>query len=202
MISTAFNDGFGFDFDNFREWDLVENEDLRRWMKHHEDLVASDPFRTISGCILAHGRIIGAIKRKTMGYSSHRTAGDRVKQYVSATYSDYFTSHAFEAVVNEFQQFQEEVERRFHHLEMELVTVGVGMPVMETRRFLQSSEGVLIADYGGGRMDIAITGLGHSGQEVERATFMLNYLSRPIHLVKEGYPGVLDEIKLELPQQP
>jgi hypothetical protein len=199
MLATTFQDAFNFDFENFREWDLVSNEDLRRWLQHYEDqLRGGNPVACIAGCVVAYGRIVYAVREKTARYPHRRDSGNMVKRYLSADFSDYLTSEAFGAVAAEFEDLQKDVEERLDLLESELVALGVGMPVMDTRRFISSYDGVHVANFGGGKLEVVTTGVTAHEKYVERAAYMLNYLSRLIRLIEEGHPGALDDLKLKL----
>ncbi len=80
-------------------------------------------------------------------------------------------------------------------LEDEVVTIGIGMPLMDTRRFQQIGSEVSVSVSVGGDMTLRI----RVSQHDEGARFMLNYLSRLVRLVDEAYPGVLEEVQVKKP---
>lgn len=183
MLANTFQDAYSLDFDNFRDWDLIANEDLRRWLKESEDFLSEGNAEAcIVGCILAHRWIIEAIRKQT---KPSRTR--------SALRYDLRGSGAARAL----QKVREELTTDIELLENEVVAIGVGLPVMDTRRFLQLTKvtGVFHAEAGN------IEVVGDSDPRAKGpivASSMLKYLVRPINLVEDGYPGVLNTIKVKI----
>jgi hypothetical protein len=130
MLATTFQGAFGFDFENFREWDLIENEDLRRWLKESEDFLTEGNVEAcIVGCILAHKLILEAIRKQTRDERSR----------ISVSY-DLRGSRVSEAIVKIAKKLSQDIE----HLENEVVAIRIGLPVMDTRRFLQLTKVTLV----------------------------------------------------------
>jgi hypothetical protein len=183
MLATTFQDAFGFDFENFREWDLIENEDLRRWLKESEDFLSEGNVEAcIVGCILAHQWIVGAIRSQTKASRARGSLGYDLRGSV---------------VEKAIQKVRKELIEDIQLLENEVVTIGVGLPVMDTRRFLQLTKITHVFIAVAGNIQVALTGDPRVKDSVT-ANYMLEYLVRLINLVEDGYPGVLNTIKVKI----
>ncbi len=183
MLAVTFQDAFDLDFENFREWDLIGNEDLRRWLKESEDFLSEGNVTAcIVGCKLAHQWIMEAIRKQTKYTRSPNSLSFGLR------------GHPLAQVISDlYKGLMEDIVL----LDNEVVSIGVGLPVLETRRFLQLTRitHVFIAQAG----NISIGGTGDTrGKDPAVANYMLEYLSRLINLVEDGYPGVLNTIKVKI----
>ena len=98
------------------------------------------------------------------------------------------------------EQFRKEILAEIEFLEDEVVTVGVGMPLMDTRRFQKIGSEVPVSTSISGDMTLRTRPSQNEHQETAQgARFMLNYLSRLVRLVDEAYPGVLEAIQVNKP---
>jgi hypothetical protein len=85
-------------------------------------------------------------------------------------------------------------------LEDELVTIGIGIPLLETRRFQAIADDVMKPIYGRGLFaDSKSQSLDESPEIAEGAQFMLNYLSRLVRLIQTSYPEVVQQMKVQTP---
>lgn len=183
MVGTTFQEAFALDFENFREWDFIENEDLRRWLRESEDfLEEGNALACIVGCIVAYGWVIDAVRKQTKLGRMRRSIGHEIR------------GTTFAKALNEVRK---ELLEDIRLLENEVVAIGVGLPVMDTRRFLKFTRviGVFLAEAG----NISVARHGHSlDNDPTVANFMLEYLARLIQLVADGYPDVLNTISVKL----
>jgi len=213
MLCGAFASAYGQDFRSFRLWDLVPNESLRRLLKESEiAFEKGHPDICIAGCNLAHKLIISAIRQHTKlrrfripspftRSSSGSTSfppglpAEAVRQLRSAA------RQVDDAIRTGVSKFRREILEEIDYLEDEVVTIGVGMPLMDTRQFVKVGQEVIPGPfYGDGTFDIFRHGAITNDEELQRgARFMLNYLSRLLRLVDESYPDVLCEIELKTP---
>lgn len=183
MIASVFQDAFGLDFDRFREWDLIGCEDLRRWLKESEDLLAEGNVPAcIVGCTMAHRWIMEAIREQT----KHR------RMRYSLSYEGRRSP-----VARDLQEIRKELLEDILLMENEVVAIGIGLPVMETRRFLQSTRIINASIAIAGNLSIRYKGDPRE-KDREVANFMLGYMLRLIQLVEDGYPGVLNTIKIKI----
>jgi hypothetical protein len=183
MLTAAFRDAYELDFANFRIWDVIENDDLRRWLKESEDFLSEGNVKAcIVGCILAHQWIVKAIRQQTKESRARASISYELKG-----------SRAAEAL----QKIRKELIEDIELLENEMVAIGVGLPVMATRRFLRLTRVILvfIAEAG----NIQVRGKGDPQEnDPTVANYMLEYLVRLINLVEDGDPGVLNTIKVKI----
>lgn len=98
------------------------------------------------------------------------------------------------------EKFRSEIMNEIEFLEDEVVAIGVGLPLMDTRRFQRIGSLVYQA--------VGLEGTIHIQPQIspenfdearDGASFMLSYLSRLIRLLEEAYPGVLTSIQIALP---
>ena len=98
------------------------------------------------------------------------------------------------------EKFRSQIMHEIEFLEDEVVAIGVGLPLMDTRRFQKIGSLVF--------QSVALDETIHIQTQIEPenfdevrdgAAFMLSYLSRLIRLLEEAYPGVLTSVRITLP---
>jgi hypothetical protein len=94
--------------------------------------------------------------------------------------------------------------KEIEFLEDEVVAIGIGLPLMDTRRFQKAGTAASFSFWADGGLQINAT----SDQDAKStmaddAELMLNYLFRLLTLIDEAYPDVLDTVQIShsLPQQ-
>ncbi len=184
MLISVFEDVYGLSFESFKLWDLVSNIDLRNWLRDSEEaLKGGDIRRCIGACKRAHALIIGAVRNSTKPYR----------------FSGYTTLSLDKDISRGIGRFRREIIQEIEFLENEVVAIGVGLPLMDTRRFQKAGSSVLIFVSADGHMQSSSSVVSEDrGQMAKGAEFMLDYLSRLIRLLDEAYPGVLESIKIPL----
>jgi hypothetical protein len=85
-------------------------------------------------------------------------------------------------------------------LEDEMVTIGIGMPLMDTRRFQRIGNRLITPVGGTGFSTFADDEIKRNDEVIrEEAQFMLAYLSRLTRLISDAYTEVITGIKVEKP---
>lgn len=206
MLSSVFANVYGLEFSRFQIWDLVSNEDLRDWLRDCERaLMKGHPEVCIAGCNYAHELIIAAIRSFT---KLRRFRVSRVFSSPTARPSypsglPYQAIREIEGLAKKLdgeiksgvERFRAEIMKEIEFLEDEVVAIGVGLPLMDTRRFQKIGSMVHQFFFGDGEMQIRTEAPAKDIAEVrEGAEFMLGYLSRLVRLLDEAYPGVLAAI--------
>ncbi len=183
MLSNAFKDAYDLNFESFRLWDFVSNRDLQRWLKESEDFLSEGNVEAcIVGCKIAHQWILEAVRKQT-----------KLSRMRASISRDLRGSHVAVAL----QKLRKELIEDIQYLENEVMAIGVGLPVMDTRRFLQLTRvtRVFIAEAG----NLSVIGNSDPREnDPAVANFMLEYLMRLINLVEDGYPGVLSNINVKI----
>jgi hypothetical protein len=184
MLISVFEDVYGLSFESFKLWDLVSNIDLRNWLRESEEaLKDGDPRRCIGACNHAHALIIGAIRNSTKPYR----------------FRGHTTFSLDTKISGSIARFRKEIIQEIEFLENEVVAIGVGLPLMDTRRFQKAGSSVLIFVSADGQMQSRSSVANEDRSQMAKgAEFMLDYLSRLIRLLDEAYPGVLESIKIPL----
>jgi hypothetical protein len=209
MFSTVFENVYELDFLRFQIWDLVANNDLREWLRDSEvALIKGHPEICIAGCNYAHDLIIGAIRRFT---KLRRFRGSRIFSSTPlgpAFGISYQAIREIEGMAKRLdrelragvEKFRSEIMNEIEFLEDEVVAIGVGLPLMDTRRFQKIGSVVYQSVALDGTIHIqSQIGLENFDEVRDGAGFMLSYLSRLIRLLEEAYPGVLTSVRIELP---
>ena len=211
LFSSVFKNLYELNFSRFQIWDLVANNDLREWLQDSEvALTKGHPEICIAGCNHAHDLIIAAIRSFT---KLRRFRASRVFSSTSSRPSypsgiPYQAIREIEGMAKKLdgeiragaERFRGEIMKEIEFLEDEVVAIGVGLPLMDTRRFQKAGSMVHQVFFGDGNMQIRSQIETENLDEVrEGAGFMLSYLSRLIRLLDEAYPGVLATIKIDLP---
>lgn len=207
LLKGVFADAYDLDFLSFRLLDIIANEDLRLLLRESEyALEKGRPDICMAGCKYAHELIISAVRENTKlrrtrissvfsgrGQSSYTTRPGGLQGAVAAQ-ARQAANQIDRALKGAEAQLRREIIRELDFLEDEMVTVGVGMPLMDTRRFQKMGRSVLVL--------IAESGSLQTNQESgtepprENALFMLNYVTRLIRLIDESYPDVLADVKV------
>lgn len=188
MLGRIFKDVYEQDFESVTLWDLIENVDLRHWLKDCElALNCGQTSLSIAGCKVAYEMVISAIQQSSRDSKlrgSWLSDSSRVPSEFPSRLADYL------------KKMQEKME----FLDNEVVAIGMGMPLVDTRRFRNSGRDVLVFYPGSGDIQIVLTaGVNVREEFKEEARFMLNYLSRMIRLVYEAYPGVIEAVEVKKP---
>jgi hypothetical protein len=212
-LCNIFSVVYGLDFKNFRLWDLIPNESLRQLLRESEfALEKGHPDVCIIGCNLAHKLIIRAIRNDTklrrfrIPSGSARGASSSISvpsglPYEAASKLKRLAESADRTLKASISQFRREILEEIDFLEDEVVTIGLGMPLMDTRRFVKIGSEVTTGPfYEDGTFDTFNRFENKDDEELKRgARFMLNYLSRLVRLVGESDPEVLGGINLQIP---
>lgn len=212
LMKAAFASAYDLDFLNFRLLDAIANEDLRLLLRESEyALERGRPMICMAGCKYAHELIIVSVRENT---KSHRTrissvfSGGGQGRYnptigglPSAVTAQvrYAASQIDQTLKNAERKLRSEIIRELNFLEDEMVTIGVGMPLMDTRRFQKIGGRVLIFIAESGSLQTRNVGQDASAPQLrEEALFMLNYVTRLIRLIGESYPDVLAGVKVPM----
>lgn len=190
MLTDTFKDAFDLAFDNLRPWDFVGNDDLRRLLNECEEFLRNDnPVVCVVGCKVARRLIVDALdKYTTKGHFDFPPIYNPRFHHVGQSVEGFVSSLSY--------YLSERIER----LETEIILVGMGLPIIDTRRFLQITGKTYENMMADGHLDFGI-GNPDSDKETEiaNAKFMLDYLYRLIRSIEENHPGVLSEIKVQIP---
>lgn len=210
LLRAAFADAYDLDFLNFRLLDVIVNEDLRLLLRESEYALENGrPMVCMAGCKYAHELIISAVRETT---KIHRA---RISSVFSRSVPGSYTTppgglpsavtaqvrHAANQIDRALKgaeaKLRREIVRELDFLEDEVVTIGVGMPLMDTRRFQKIGRNVLVFIAESGALQTREVGQEESTEQFrEHALFMLNYVTRLIRLIDESYPDVLTAVKV------
>jgi hypothetical protein len=210
VLVGAFRDAYELDFVNFRLWDVIANEDLQLLLRESEHALGKDrPEICIVGCKYAHELVVSAIRKTT---KLHRT---RISSIFTRSGSGHgamplglpsvITSQVQSAarqldreIKNAEARLRREIIKELDFIEDELVSVGVGMPLLETRKFQWLGNAIHYFRAESGDLEVRITKDIEPSESTKAAQFMLNYILRLIRLIDESYPEVLRDIKVSI----
>ena len=192
MLTDAFRDAFDLDFDNLRPWDFIGNADLRRLLNDSEEYLGSgQPVFCIIGCKLARRLIMDALRRHIQNpYDFPPVLRLR----------SYDESHALREFIQYVEELDEYTSKVISRLETELIFVGLGLSIIDTRRFIQAAGPTDESIAVDGQMHVNLHADEVNRAEVnELASFMLDYLYRLVRRIDEDRPDVLDGIEIKVP---
>jgi hypothetical protein len=190
MLRDAFLSAFDLDFENLRSWDFIQNKDLKQLLIESEDfLTQKDVLSCIIGCLRALNLILGAILYKT-------------KSYTLSSRHDFSFPNEFRKFESNLKSFLNDYNKllikNFDNMESELLLVGMGMLITDTRRFLSYKK--ILSD-GQDPPSIRIKG-GFTEQtfkeDFSEAEFMLNYLLKLIRFIEDNQPEILENIHIKV----
>ncbi|MGI8732850.1 MAG: hypothetical protein ACR2LM_06065 [Pyrinomonadaceae bacterium] len=193
MLTDAFRDAFDLDFDNLRPWDFVENDDLRRLLNECEEFLRNgNPVVCVIGCKIARTLIIEAIRKYTT-----KERFDFPPMFSSRAGQDAYAVKEFADFIIKLSEY---TSKRIRRLETEVLLVGMGLPIIDTRRFMQLRGSTSESTMADGHLEVNINNPDTNKEaETANAIFMLDYLYRLIRSAEENHPGVLSEIKVQMP---
>jgi hypothetical protein len=173
MLKDAFHSAFDLDFENLRSWDFIQNKDLKQLLKESEDFLNQKITNCLFGCIWALHLIKEEIQSKKIYF--HLNANDDLRHY------------------NQF------ITERFNNLEIEILLVGMGMSIIDTRRFLYYQK--IFSDFQEEptlslKASFTIESL---EEDILEAKFMLNYLFRLLRFIEDNQPEILENITIKIP---
>jgi hypothetical protein len=212
LMKAAFTEAYDIDFLNFRWWDVITNVDLRQLLRESEyALEKGRPDICMVGCKYAHELIVSAIReatkiRRTRISSVFSGGAGRAGSYTSppvgiptaVTAQVRQAANQIDRMLRAAEaKLRSEIIKELDFIEDEVVTVGLGMPSIDTRRFQKIGSAVLHSVAEGGAMQIRRVGRDSDAEQLqEGARFMLNYVARLIRLIDESYPDILAEVKV------
>jgi hypothetical protein len=215
MLTGVFQDAYSVDFGRFRLWDLILNDGLRQLLIDSENAHEKGHSAVcVVGCIQAHNLIINAVRELTR---ARRLRLLQATPKGSASYQSWPSGVPFQMVKRleeATRQVEGELNRREANLrnainelmknvtllEDELVTIGIGISVLETRRFQMIGDSVMKHVSYGRRVSVSTSQFASEDQGMsEGAQFMLNYLSRLIRLIQTSDPEVVGKIEVQVP---
>lgn len=192
MMANSFRDAFDLDFHKLRSFDFVENNDLRRLLNESEEFLSNgNPVVCIIGCKLARKLIVDAIHRYT--------TNEKFDSLPTARFDTSRDTQTVKKLANFISKFSESSSKRIKRLETEIILVGMGLPIVDTRRFMQLQGATtedLVSD-GDLRVYIKTTDIDKDA-ETANANFLLEYLSRLLRLVEEDNLEILSGIKVQI----
>lgn len=170
MLSNVFQDVFRLDFFSYNLLALINNDDLRCWLQDAQQIFNEGGFSlVIAACNHAHSLVIKEVRKNTRSHN----------QFHNSIWLDDLNPKARAALLTAFKELDAKFNEQILSLEEELVAIGVGLSVMDARRFkqygkfcptLQTYDGQIHFRYIGGSPD----------ELKEAASLMLNYLSKLI----------------------
>jgi hypothetical protein len=194
MMVSAFRDCFEIDFDDLRLWDFVQHLDVRQLLNECEEfLKRGNPVLSMIGCKLARSKILTAIRIHTHDYNED----------LFPTLFPIDMRHCVRDSLGEvgevLLEFVESTHEQLLALRTEVLLVGLGLPTLDTRRFLQAQGFTSESVFTDGQMDVNISGNGSAEEVKEIAVFMLNYIYRLLRALGDSMESVLSTVTVKVP---
>jgi len=188
MLNHAFRDVYSLDLSSYSLLGLIANDDLRKWLQDTEQLLNEDrPVLAIVACEFAHRLVIGEVRRSTRRWwpADFKPRGLDAVDMVS--------------IQSAFREIRKQFEAEFEALEHEVIAIGVGLSILEARRFRRLSGYVQLSVALDGQWYINIGPDRPFQENKEAAEFMLGYLSRLIRYIEQTFGSALQDLKIEIP---
>lgn len=189
MVTHAFHDVYQLNFFRYNLLELIANEDLRRWLQTADEILDDGgPTITVAACNYAHKLVLQTVREHTKErtISNLNPAINGLDLRVTASLHTAFTT------------LQKETANDIRLLEEEIMAIGVGLSILEVRRFRQLGRLVSISVTANKQVHINWNS-GTPEERAEAARFMLNRLSKLIRSIEATYPGVLKALKIAVP---
>ena len=191
MLTTTFRDAFSYDFENLRVWDFINNKPLRKFIKETEQLITDGEFLFgIAFCKKIADNVIAAIGEinDINFYRSYPSDSDVARE---------FKTRSLTRFLGDLRKY---IEQRFEDSEKELVLTGLGMSILDTRKFIGIGSLIFYSEAYNGEM--SFTSRVHDVEKYDgnlklESTFMLNYLFRLLVLIGDKYASILETIQFK-----
>lgn len=178
FLDFAAKELFGSHFERLREWDALENPDLKQWFAECAILVESSrPDFAIACVMIAYRRIASwlretvAPRRGGVGLDTHHLRG-----------------------VPGVSQIVKQLEDAATDQEAGLVAVSLGFSIAEHYRFLRAGAGIHANVMMSGDIDVVRSSPWRDNPDHNQgeADFALNYLGRAALYMESTFPSVFD----------
>jgi hypothetical protein len=191
MLSHAFLDVYGLQFSRYSLRALIKNGDLRQWLEDAAQLLSDGkPILTIAACNYAHSLVIEELQNRT-GFRSATWSRRLSPRELDLDHLATLT----EAIISLDERLTDALEV----LEDEVAAIGVGLSILEVRRFRVEGDVVTVSVFADGQMDININYDKALQAQQASAEFMLGYITRLIRSIEETYGSVLQKLEIEVP---
>ncbi len=192
MLEQVFSDAFSLDFGNLRTWDFLNSNDLKTLLIESEDfLQKDDPIACIVGCKKTRDAILEVIDKYTAKEKNlHAPSPHNMRR----------TFRGIPELSNYLSEMEKFLSEKISLIKTELVFIGLGMPIFNTRRFIELGKVVGFSEAYDGTMYFRINTPGKE-KDLDNlksdAMFMLNYLYRLLSLINEKHYNLLDKIQVK-----
>lgn len=181
-LAVIYSRLYGTDFERVQVWDALENPSLREWFHDCLDaLEAGVAELATAGCKLGYKMIVQSVRN-------------------SATHP-FFRRQVFasrSSLPSSARSMVDQLQEGIEAIEAEIIAVGLGLPIADHHRFLRCGLGINVLRTLGGAAHLTVTTPWHTSatdDNLENASFMLDYLARAALMLESAYPGVFSEFE-------
>ena len=178
FLSAVFNTLFKVDFERFQLWDGLQHPQIKEWLHDcNNALIAQHPDLTIIGIRLLYDQIEGCLRR----YYSRHGLRPRLEPPVIRD------EHGL------FRRFIHSLQTTITSLELNLLTVSLGVSVFDHHRFIRSGHDIRVREFEGGGLHISNRSTWNErplADRLEEATFMLDFVARLALTLDTAYPDI------------
>jgi hypothetical protein len=186
MLTHLYQSVFNADFDQLRTWSFIGRESLKTFLCSVEDALKNgNPGGALAGCYYVRAFLLESLKK-----SSFKS---RVSGINFHSMNDSLEASSFKSGL---ERMKLQFIKNFDLLDTEMLLVGLGMSIIDTRRFLQSDL-INISIYMDGGISKNISEPLSKKDATEACEFHLQYINRILRRINDTYPEIIDEIKIE-----
>jgi hypothetical protein len=205
FLKSSFKLAFNLDFDCLRNWDFIQNLHLRKLMNESEGFLNDENVdKCLVGCVRTRKLVIQSIQKKTkysnpsfnyreISNSSQTRSFSSIEQKIYSAISSEINKFNTKVatILEKFNQFLTE---RFSNLEIEILIVGMGMLITDTRRFLGYRKILVSSRVVRYKKNFSNETL---IEDIEDAKFMLEYLFKLLRFIEDNEPSILESIEIK-----
>ena len=203
----VFEDLFGVDFDTLQIWDFLPNPDVGRFMRECSELAQGDQIdrnAAALGCWAIYYRITLILRREGYlrgGRWSENSALKKVHKLRpgiagSRLRDSRGSVHNLAHSVNELR---EALEKELNAIRAELLVASLGIPLAETRRFIQTLRVAFWSLPASTVFTAAMLETRHSrGVQEDELPPMLAYIARLAYLSAESFPSHFASLRVNI----
>lgn len=194
-LSKCFSVCYGLDFIEFKLWDVITNQQLRRLLKESQEALNSGKaVICLAGCKIAFDKLNGAIRANSPGSES-------IAEIERTSYKNNIPSnYMYDPTLADFlEKLSEKIGSELRRLHDDTQVANLGLSMADTAKFRRAYKGLAINKALSGSIEILLFGEVSDEEREQDARQALDYLSSYSLLAQQAYPSVVENIRIEMP---
>ena len=201
MLSTCFQEAYGFSFTTFEPWDEIRNPNLQRLLRESQEaLEGGDVLMTLTGTLVAFQKIIAALKRSQFIPRERLRRRHELRPQLRVDSPHY--SDLLRVVVQAqrvITQVEESVSEMHELLHEQILISRLGLSLYEMGKYRQLTENLTVKGIEGGMWDVYVERQGIDETDRDSGRFAVSYVTQLLLVAQDEAPAAVAEIRIPMP---